>query len=106
MYVANAGDSRSVLSRKGRAVALSKDHKPEDETEKVRIIKAGGTVDKGRINSHLNLSRCLGDHHYKENKSLPAEKQVIIAKPDVMEMELGKNDDFIILGCDGVWEKY
>jgi serine/threonine protein phosphatase PrpC len=43
-YVANAGDSRSVLSRSGKAIALSEDHKPESEVEKTRITKAGGTI--------------------------------------------------------------
>lgn len=32
MIVGNAGDSRAVLCRKGTAVELSVDHKPEDDT--------------------------------------------------------------------------
>lgn len=30
IIVANAGDSRSALSRNGQIIELSKDHKPED----------------------------------------------------------------------------
>lgn len=42
LFVANAGDSRGVLCRAGKAVALSEDHKPAQETERSRIIAAGG----------------------------------------------------------------
>ena len=31
IWVANAGDSRAVLARRGQAVELSYDHKPEQE---------------------------------------------------------------------------
>lgn len=41
LYVANAGDSRCVLARNGEAVALSYDHKPDNEEEKKRIEAAG-----------------------------------------------------------------
>lgn len=41
MFVANAGDSRCVLSRNGKAIPLSEDHKPENEEERRRIEKAG-----------------------------------------------------------------
>lgn len=44
LYVANAGDSRCVLCRNGKALDLSVDHKPEDEPERNRIMKAGGVV--------------------------------------------------------------
>jgi serine/threonine protein phosphatase PrpC len=34
IFCSNAGDSRCVLSKKGVAFDMSKDHKPDDETEK------------------------------------------------------------------------
>lgn len=47
--------------------ALSVDHKPETDTEKERILKAGGYITNGRINGNLNLSRALGDLEYKRD---------------------------------------
>eukprot|EP01105_Mastigella_eilhardi_P025299 TRINITY_DN6837_c0_g1_i2.p1 TRINITY_DN6837_c0_g1~~TRINITY_DN6837_c0_g1_i2.p1 ORF type:complete len:229 (-),score=43.27 TRINITY_DN6837_c0_g1_i2:42-728(-) len=60
VYVANAGDSRCVLSRKGEAIDMSIDHKPTLEAEMKRIIAAGGYVQCGRVNGNLNLTRSLG----------------------------------------------
>lgn len=44
LYIANAGDSRAVLSRGKNAVPLSEDHKPASASEKSRITNAGGFV--------------------------------------------------------------
>lgn len=74
LYVANAGDSRSVLCRNGNKLAMSQDHKPDLETELARITKAGGSVIDGRVNANLNLSRALGDLEYKKNKNLKPEE--------------------------------
>merc|ERR1719443_749126 len=41
---ANAGDSRAVLCRSGKAVPLSEDHKPTRPGEEARIRHAGGSV--------------------------------------------------------------
>jgi protein phosphatase 1G len=58
LFVANAGDSRAVMMRNGLAVALSEDHKPQQERELNRIRSAGGYVNMvGRVNGNLNLSR-------------------------------------------------
>jgi len=43
-FVANIGDSRAILSSANETIALSKDHKPELQTERERIEKAGGFV--------------------------------------------------------------
>jgi serine/threonine protein phosphatase PrpC len=46
LYVANAGDSRGVLCRGGAALAMSEDHKPAQETERTRILNAGGGLER------------------------------------------------------------
>ncbi|XP_060863959.1 probable protein phosphatase 2C 6 [Metopolophium dirhodum] len=105
LYVANAGDSRCVVSVDGKAHDMSKDHKPEDEPELKRICNAGGRVSSdGRVNGGLNLSRALGDHNYKKNKDLPNTEQMITALPDVTVLDVTPdNNNFIVLACDGIW---
>ncbi|CAH2041060.1 unnamed protein product [Thlaspi arvense] len=113
LVVANAGDSRCVISRKGQAYNLSRDHKPDLEAEKERIIKAGGFVQCGRVNGSLNLARAIGDMELKRNRLLPAEKQIVTANPDINKacsictscnVELCDDDEFLILACDGIWD--
>lgn len=104
LYVANAGDSRCVVCRNGKALEMSFDHKPEDQIEFDRIQKAGGRVTlDGRVNGGLNLSRAIGDHGYKMNKKLPPEEQMISALPDIKKVTIGSEDEFMVLACDGIW---
>lgn len=104
LFVANAGDSRAVICRDGKAIDMSIDHKPEDLPELERIRKAGGRVTMdGRVNGGLNLSRAIGDHAYKGNASLSAEEQMITALPDVKVETITPKDEFLILACDGIW---
>jgi serine/threonine protein phosphatase PrpC len=70
IYCANAGDSRTVMSRDKKAVPLSEDHKPDDPIERKRIYTANGFVEDGRVNGMLALSRALGDFEYKNNPSM------------------------------------
>lgn len=53
-----------------QAYPLSKDHKPDIENEKERILKAGGFIQVGRVNGSLNLARAIGTY-----LSLPSEKR-------------------------------
>ncbi|KAH9614691.1 hypothetical protein KSS87_022839 [Heliosperma pusillum] len=104
LLVANAGDSRCVISRKGQAYNLSRDHKPELEAERDRILKAGGFIHAGRVNGSLNLTRAIGDMEFKQNKFLPVENQIVTANPDINAIELCEDDDFLVLACDGIWD--
>ena len=109
LYCANAGDSRAILVRNGRAVPLSVDHKPSLPGERKRVLHAGGKVlgkADPRVQGDLNLSRAIGDWRHKQNAALPLELQMISPRPDITITEIGKEDEFIVLGCDGVWERF
>ncbi|KAH1280889.1 hypothetical protein KXW98_004460 [Aspergillus fumigatus] len=100
IWVANAGDSRSVLGVKGRAKPLSFDHKPQNEGEKARISAAGGFVDFGRVNGNLALSRAIGDFEFKKSPELSPEQQIVTAYPDVTVHEVTDDDEFLVIACD------
>ena len=63
-------------------------------------------MEGGRINSRLNLSRSLGDFEYKKNADLAPHQQMVICHPDVRTFVRSPQDKFVLLGCDGVFEKY
>jgi serine/threonine protein phosphatase PrpC len=101
---ANAGDSRAVLHRDGRALPLSFDHKPSNLPELERITSAGGFVKSKRIDGDLAVSRGLGDFSYKSIDGLPIKDQKVIPQPEFVVYPRAQQDEFVILACDGIWD--
>lgn len=103
IYCANAGDSRTVLSEKSKAVDLSIDHKPDLPSEKTRVYQAGSVVEEGRVNGCIAISRALGDWEYK-SRSLPPEKMAVSAVPEIKIHQITSQAEFLIIACDGIWD--
>lgn len=143
-----AGDSRAVLSRAGRAIDLSVDHKPQAPSERQRIESSGGfyVCPQGRLNGELGVSRAIGDFHLKlpdqllspaaaaaplspaaapaaaasQGGMLPSSAiaaadvtittsptcSPLTAEPEVTTHQLQADDEFCILGCDGLWDVF
>ncbi|XP_012067877.2 probable protein phosphatase 2C 10 isoform X1 [Jatropha curcas] len=98
LWVANVGDSRAVISRGGQALQMTTDHEPN--TERGSIEHRGGFVsnmpgDVPRVNGQLAVSRAFGD------KSL---KSHLRSDPDIQEINIGDNVEFLILASDGLWK--
>lgn len=106
IYVANAGDSRCVLSLNGEPIVLSAEHVPDLPEERKRIEAAGGSVEEGRVKGVLKFSRALGDLEYKRNKDLSAEEQMIVAVPETRVEQIRPESEFLVVACRGVWECY
>lgn len=104
IYVANSGDSRSVLSVSGEAKPMSFDHKPTNPEENARICSAGGFVEFGRVNGNLALSRAIGDFEFKQNPDLPPEQQIVTADPEIVIHDVTGEEEFLVLACDGIWD--
>lgn len=103
--VCNVGDSRAILIRSnGRVVPLTKDHKPENASERRRIVQAGGYVKHNRVDGQLALSRAFGDWSYKCNPELPYHQQKVIAVPDITN-EIMYEGDILLICCDGLFEQ-
>lgn len=65
----SAGDSRAVLSRSGKAIELTRDHKPLEPAERQRIELCGGYVcSDGRLCGELGVARAIGDYHFPNLK--------------------------------------
>ena len=100
------GDSKALLGTAQSGEALSTDHKPTDAGEKARIAAADGHVLRGRVNGVLAVSRALGDYLYKQKAGAPPEGQLVSCAPDVTTRKRDPSgDDFLVLACDGLWEK-
>lgn len=99
--VANAGDCRAVLCRKGEAIDMSQDHRPVYQAERSRVEELGGFIDDGYLNGVLSVSRALGDWDMKFPRGSPSP---LIAEPELRQMVLTEDDEFLIIGCDGVWD--
>uniref|UniRef100_A0A095C1H8 Jumonji domain-containing protein 4 n=1 Tax=Schistosoma haematobium TaxID=6185 RepID=A0A095C1H8_SCHHA len=120
LYIANLGDSKVVLARlvespsksnnvdvnssntlsnpKLNAICLTKDHNPMDYEERQRIQATGASVQNGRVNNVLEVSRSFGDYQFK--------KQGVTCIPDVKKCQLTDNDQFLLIACDGLWKSF
>ncbi|EXB94130.1 putative protein phosphatase 2C 22 [Morus notabilis] len=104
LVVANAGDCRAVLCRRGKAIEMSRDHKPICCKEKKRIEASGGYVYDGYLNGQLNVARALGDWHMEGMKD--RDSGPLSAEPEFMTTKLTEEDEFLIIGCDGIWDVF
>jgi protein phosphatase 1L len=95
---ANTGDSRVVIGVRNGARTLTLDHKPDVAEERARIESLGGMITWAgvpRVMGFLAMSRALGDTELKP---------YVTPEPRIVSGLLGRENDYAILACDGVWD--
>lgn len=132
-YLANLGDSRTIVSKRFGAEIeqVTKDHKPEEASERARIEQNGGEIfrnkshkeyfrlnkttgrmekfDQIKFGPHrvnpggLSLSRSIGDLPSKAVE-LGGNPCCLLSCPEIAEFEVTADHDFMVMACDGVWD--
>jgi len=124
-YIANVGDSRAVASFElgKKAIALSRDHKPNDKDEQKRIVSFGGKIYQSQITQppgapgpkillgphrvfpgRLSVSRTFGDIEAKIPK-YGGNPYVVVAEPEIKAYKITKEWDYFCLASDGIFDK-
>ena len=114
----NIGDSRAVIGRYNKEnkkyipIELTRDHKPTEEDEAKRIFENDGRIqpfiDEGEFIGPqrvwvkeddvpgLAMTRSFGDR--------VAATVGVISEPEIKEWDYDKDDKFMLVASDGVWE--
>jgi serine/threonine protein phosphatase PrpC len=99
LFIGWCGDSQALIARVGSVHQIVRKHSPEDPFERKRIEDLGGVVlywgNSWRVNGQLAVSRAIGDASHKP---------FVSAEPEIVELLLDGEEDFIVLGCDGLWD--
>ncbi len=115
-YCANVGDSRAVASRRGRAVAVTMDHRPAVTAERNRVLGAGGSVTNDRVDGVLGVTRAFGDFAHKRpgrgawgarrgRGGPPSAEPVVSVIPHISTFCVREDGvEFVVVATDGVWD--
>jgi serine/threonine protein phosphatase PrpC len=113
MITANVGDSEIVLCRGGKPLVLSTAHNMMKNTaEEQRVKDAGGVVFRSRLgHPYINpqlisiaVTRSIGDITFKDTDFTAGRPSGLIASPDTRRITLTTEDEFFLIGCDGLWD--
>lgn len=128
LLVSHVGDSSVVVSRNGKPEILTNPHRPYGRNkvslqEIRRVREAGGWIVDGRICGDISVSRAFGDIRFKTKKNEMLEKGVeegkwtqkfisrisfkddlVTALPEIHQVSLGPDVEFILLASDGLWD--
>jgi len=100
LHVAWLGDCRAVLCRAGVAEVLTCEHNVTIDSERRRVLLAGGEVEAGRLSGFLQVSRALGDLDCATGRK-PLGLSCV---PELSSREVQPQDEFVIVGTDGLWD--
>lgn len=105
LYVANCGDVRAVLCREGKPVILTTEHRPEHKHERNPTADQTHKTEEAKTqhSDDIGVTRAMGDFRFNDSKGCH-KLHGLTCVPDVTRTQLLLNDEFVVIGCDGLWD--
>ncbi|KAK7198772.1 protein phosphatase 2C-like protein [Novymonas esmeraldas] len=113
LVVGNVGDTEAVLSHNATPVVLTVRHNiASNPKEEERVRSVGGKVCHNRVGHpnynpavvSLAVTRAIGDAGFKLAKYTDGKPSGVIAVPETSVTRLTDEDEFLVIGCDGLWD--
>jgi len=119
--VGNVGDSEAILGTQAEdgqthhRVLTEVHHARRNEAEAERVRSLGGRIWHGRLGHpkfspqvmSLSVSRAIGDLFFKDDAFTAGRPSGLIAEPFIDTVEVSGDStvrQFILIGCDGLWD--
>lgn len=100
LTIANVGDCHALVVSEGRQEILTVDHRVDNQEELRRVVAAGATIRGPYLclpeGAGVMNARAFGDSSFK--------RIGVIAEPAVTSRDLRPEDDWLVLGSDGLWD--
>ena len=111
LYVANVGDCAAFLCRQGVALEVTTLHRATNQKEQLRVQNCGGRIENDRLVHpvwngkmvNLAVTRALGAAFFKLDK-YHGTASGVSSEPDVFQVVLRSDDEFILIASDGFWD--
>lgn len=118
VYIINLGNSKSILFRKKEnekfAIELSNKHTPEEKSERYRIYKNGGIIERVKENENEELGPLrIWDKKIENGPGIEITRSIgdtqatllgVINEPEIQKFEIEIFDRFFIIGTFGFWD--
>jgi serine/threonine protein phosphatase PrpC len=122
IYIANVGDSRAIVIKQNdnscnsaswAYECLSRDHKPDERDEALRIIRFGGRIEQfkdregkyvGPLRIWLSKENIPGLAMTRSFGDQLAATVGVVCEPEVKEYFVKEEDKCVVVASDGLWE--
>lgn len=113
LVVGNVGDTEVILCRENRPLVLTVKHNLKDNQSEVdRLKSVGGKIFHNRVGHpkfnpsvmSLAVTRAIGDAGFKLEEYTDGKPSGVISEPHTSSTRLLPEDEFLVIGCDGLWD--
>nr|XP_039259203.1 protein phosphatase 2C-like domain-containing protein 1 [Styela clava] len=102
IFISNAGNVQAILYQKKKPYKLSQLDNLNNEKEKERVVKMGGTINSSekhaRINGVMETTRGLGNH------GDPSIRTCMIATPHTAVTRITKDAQMLVIATNSLWD--
>ena len=98
-------DDSEINKKENEPIILLSNHKPTDESEKIRIGNELGLIINDKLYGILNTTRGFGNFEYiKSNEYSQLANKIFSDEPDIIEYDLKEDDEYIFMGTESIIE--